>query len=161
MLSQQRRVCVTSALADRLEAVQPSMPWLPTLQGNLSEFVKAKPEAKAYYELSAAITKFKFPDPGYLDGIKGKSQSIVRLTGASYAYPGAPKPQVRGTLLVKWRKWRWVMSRDSCPAMQLCHAVVPCTLQHSLAAGWDALVATFRGLGATCCLSGWLASGLA
>lgn len=44
------------------------------LQGNLSEFVKVKPEAKSYYELSAATTRFKFPDPGFLDGIKGKSQ---------------------------------------------------------------------------------------
>ncbi len=71
--------------------------WL--LQGNLSEFVKAKPEAKCYYELSAAQTKFKFPDPGFLDGIKGKSQSIVRLTNATFTYPSAPKPQVRGALL--------------------------------------------------------------
>ena len=89
-------------------------------QGNLSEFVKAKPEAKAYYELSAATTRFKFPDPGFLDGIKGKSQSIVRLTSASYTYPGAAKPQVgrragggvglggRGLVLGRiWVDWNW------------------------------------------------------
>lgn len=42
------------------------------LQGNLSEFVKVKPEAKTYYQLSAATTKFKFPEPGFLDGIRGE-----------------------------------------------------------------------------------------
>eukprot|EP00887_Chlorella_sp_A99_P000212 scaffold13.g212.t1 len=62
--------------------------------GNLSEFVKVKPEAKTYYELSAATTRFKFPEPGFLDGIKGKSQSIVKLSGAAYAYPGAAAPQL-------------------------------------------------------------------
>jgi hypothetical protein len=37
-------------------------PFLP-LQGNLSEFVKVKPEAKTYYELAAATLRFKFPEP--------------------------------------------------------------------------------------------------
>lgn len=59
--------------------------------GNLSEFVKIQPEAKSYYELSAASFKFKFPDPGFLDGIKGKSQSVMRMTNVSFKYPGADK----------------------------------------------------------------------
>jgi hypothetical protein len=33
-------------------------------RGNLSEFVKQKPEAKAYYELSSDIVAFNFPEPG-------------------------------------------------------------------------------------------------
>lgn len=58
-------------------------------KGNLSEFVKVKPEARTYYELDNATTlKFKFPEPGFLDGIKAKTQTILRLQKASYSYPG-------------------------------------------------------------------------
>ena len=39
-------------------------------QGNLSAFVKQKPEAKAYYELTDEFVKFSFPLPGPLDGVK-------------------------------------------------------------------------------------------
>lgn len=63
-------------------------------EGNLSEFVKKKPEAKSYYELSASAFKFKFPEPGFLDGVKGKRQPVVRVTNMSFTYPGVPKPQL-------------------------------------------------------------------
>ena len=62
--------------------------------GNLSEFVKVKPEAKAYYELSAAAFKFTFPEPGFLDGVKGKRQPVIRVAKMAFQYPGAPKPQI-------------------------------------------------------------------
>ena len=39
---------------------------LKSYRGNLSEFVKQKPEAKAYYELSSDIVAFNFPEPGPL-----------------------------------------------------------------------------------------------
>ena len=67
--------------------------------GNLSEFVKVKPEAKSYYELAAVSFKFKFPDPGFLDGIKGKTQSVMRMTNVGFAYPGATKKQLDGITL--------------------------------------------------------------
>ena len=41
-------------------------------QGNLSEFVKVRPEARSYYELSAAKIKFNLPKPGFLDGVKSR-----------------------------------------------------------------------------------------
>ena len=62
--------------------------------GNLSEFVKVKPEAKAYYELSAAAFKFTFPEPGFLDGVKGKRQPVIRVSKMAFQYPGATKPQI-------------------------------------------------------------------
>ena len=34
------------------------------LQGNLSEFVKVKPEARTYYDLEASGIKFVLPEPG-------------------------------------------------------------------------------------------------
>jgi elongation factor 3 len=66
--------------------------------GSLEAFVAAHPEAKAYYELKAA-DPFKFPDPGFLDGIKGKSQSVMKMTGVAFTYPGAAKPQLEGVTL--------------------------------------------------------------
>jgi elongation factor 3 len=67
--------------------------------GNLSEFVKVKPEAKSYYELAAVSFKFMFPDPGFLDGIKGKTQSVMRMTNVGFAYPGAAKKQLENVTL--------------------------------------------------------------
>ena len=52
---------------------------MAVLQGNLSEFVKVKPEAKSYYELSAATLKFTLPKPGFLDGVKGKVGFLISL----------------------------------------------------------------------------------
>ena len=34
-----------------------------------SDFVKQKPEAKAYYELSSDLVAFSFPEPGPLEGV--------------------------------------------------------------------------------------------
>ena len=41
---------------------------LKSYRGNLSDFVKQKPEAKAYYELSSDLVAFSFPEPGPLEG---------------------------------------------------------------------------------------------
>lgn len=67
---------------------------LALYKGNLSEFVKKKPEAKSYYTLSAANAQFKFPPPGILSGVKSKTKAVLRMTGANYTYPGAPKPSL-------------------------------------------------------------------
>ncbi|THC99632.1 hypothetical protein EYZ11_000899 [Aspergillus tanneri] len=63
-------------------------------KGNLADFVKVKPEAKAYYTLSASNVSFKFPAPGILAGIKSNTRSILRMTNCSYTYPGANKPSL-------------------------------------------------------------------
>ncbi|TPX61904.1 hypothetical protein PhCBS80983_g00784 [Powellomyces hirtus] len=65
---------------------------LKTYRGNLSEFVKQRPEAKSYYELSAATIKFKFPEPGFLEGIKSKDKAILKMIGVDFTYPGGTKP---------------------------------------------------------------------
>lgn len=64
-------------------------------RGNLADFVKVKPEAKAYYTLSASQVSFKFPPPGILSGIKSNTRSILRMTGCSYTYPGSSKPSLQ------------------------------------------------------------------
>ncbi|RYP48727.1 hypothetical protein DL768_005447 [Monosporascus sp. mg162] len=63
-------------------------------KGNLAAFVKARPEAKAYYTLSASNVQFKFPPPGILTGVKSQTRAIIRMTGVSFQYPKAPKPSL-------------------------------------------------------------------
>eukprot|EP00850_Spirogloea_muscicola_P015713 SM000123S25825 [mRNA] locus=s123:57353:62841:- [translate_table: standard] len=60
-------------------------------KGNLSSFVKVKPEAKVYYDLNAVGLQFTFPTPGYLEGIKTKLSPILKITGVHFTYPGASK----------------------------------------------------------------------
>jgi len=64
---------------------------LKTYIGNLSEFVKQKPEASSYYELKNDNLKFVFPEPGFLEGVKNKDKAIVKVMGCDFAYPGMEK----------------------------------------------------------------------
>ena len=67
---------------------------LKRYKGNLTEFVKKVPSARSYYELGASEMEFKFPEPGFLEGVKTKAKAIVRVTNVSFQYPGTPKPQI-------------------------------------------------------------------
>jgi len=67
---------------------------LKSYQGNLSAFVKQKPEAKAYYELSSDLVAFQFPNPGPLDGVKSLTKSVLKTKGVHFQYPTAPHPQL-------------------------------------------------------------------
>lgn len=63
-------------------------------KGNLAAFVNVRPEAKSYYTLSASQVQFKFPPPGILSGVKSNTQAVIRMSNASYQYPGATKPSL-------------------------------------------------------------------
>ncbi|OLL24351.1 Elongation factor 3 [Neolecta irregularis DAH-3] len=67
---------------------------LKRYKGNLSEFVKKVPSAKSYYELGASEMEFKFPEPGFLEGVKTKQKAIVKVSKMSFQYPGTSKPQI-------------------------------------------------------------------
>ena len=67
---------------------------LKSYRGNLSEFVKQKPEAKAYYELSSDTLAFKFPEPGPLDGVKSLTKAVLKTKNIDFQYPTAPQPQL-------------------------------------------------------------------
>ena len=69
---------------------------LKNYRGNLSEFVKKVPEAKSYYELSAAVQTFRFPEPGFLEGVKTKDKAILKMTDVSFKYPGTEKMILNG-----------------------------------------------------------------
>jgi elongation factor 3 len=63
-------------------------------RGNLTEFVKKVPSARSYHELSASDMEFKFPEPGFLEGVKTKAKAIVKVNNMTFQYPGTPKPQI-------------------------------------------------------------------
>ncbi|KKY23562.1 putative elongation factor 3 [Phaeomoniella chlamydospora] len=63
-------------------------------RGNLSSFVSRVPSAKSYYELGASEMEFKFPEPGFLEGVKTKAKAILRSKDMSFQYPGTSKPQI-------------------------------------------------------------------
>lgn len=67
---------------------------LKSYRGNLSEFVKQKPEAKAYYELSSDIVAFNFPEPGPLEGVKSLTKAVLKTKDIYFQYPTAPHPQL-------------------------------------------------------------------
>ncbi|OAQ67180.1 elongation factor 3 [Pochonia chlamydosporia 170] len=67
---------------------------LACYKGNLAAFVAIRPEAKAYYTLSASNVQFKFPPPGILTGVKSMTRAIIRMTNVSYTYPKATKPSL-------------------------------------------------------------------
>lgn len=67
---------------------------LKLYRGNLSEFVKQVPEAASYYSLEESTITWKFPEPGYLEGVKTKDKAILKMTGMNFTYAGATKPQL-------------------------------------------------------------------
>jgi elongation factor 3 len=72
---------------------------LKRYKGNLSALVKVRPEAQAYYELSATQFSFKFPEPGFLEGIKSKDKAIIKMMNVTFTYPGCTKPSIKGASL--------------------------------------------------------------
>merc|ERR1712045_453771 len=70
---------------------------LITSRGNIMEFVKKKPEARIYFEITkSAKVKFVFPDPGPLEGVKSRGKALLRMSDVHFQYPGTPKPQLYG-----------------------------------------------------------------
>jgi len=64
-------------------------------RGNLEAFVKAVPEAKAYYELNPAEEyQFKLPNPPLLDGVKTKEKSIMKMRHVNFQYPTSKVQQL-------------------------------------------------------------------
>jgi len=70
---------------------------LSLFRGNITEFVKKKPEAKIYFEITkTAKIKFVFPDPGPLEGVKSRGKALLKMTDVHFQYPKTPKPQLYG-----------------------------------------------------------------
>merc|ERR1712151_445074 len=70
---------------------------LSLFRGNIKEFVKKKPEARIYFEITkSAKVKFVFPAPGPLEGVKSRGKALLKMTDVHFQYPGTPKPQLYG-----------------------------------------------------------------
>lgn len=60
--------------------------------GNLDEFVKIKPSARAYFSFTESKLKFKFPQPGPIEGVKSKGKALMKMSKCTFTYPGNTKP---------------------------------------------------------------------
>jgi len=68
---------------------------LKNYKGSLNHFVEVVPEAKAFFELTSTDKyKFKFPEPGTLEGITSKGKHIMKMSQITFTYPSASKPQL-------------------------------------------------------------------
>merc|ERR1712232_451605 len=65
---------------------------LRTFKGNLDEYVKVNPAARAYFSLTASKMKFKFPQPGPIEGVKSKGKALMKMQKCTFTYPGNEKP---------------------------------------------------------------------
>jgi len=60
---------------------------LHSFKGNLDEFVKIKPQARAYFSFTASKLKFSFPQPGPIEGVKSKGKALMKMSKCTYTYP--------------------------------------------------------------------------
>ena len=60
----------------------------------LQEFVEKFPEKKGYFELKNDVVKFKFPEPGELEGIKSKSKTLLKMKNVTFQYPTRDVPTI-------------------------------------------------------------------
>jgi elongation factor 3 len=65
---------------------------LNTFKGNLDEYVKKNPAARSYFSLASSKTKFKFPQPGPIEGVKSKGKALMKMQHCTFTYPGNEKP---------------------------------------------------------------------
>jgi len=67
---------------------------LHVFKGNLTEFVRVRPEARAYFEFKATRLKFTFPQPTYIEGVRSRTSPLMRVTDCSLTYPGNRQPTI-------------------------------------------------------------------
>jgi elongation factor 3 len=60
---------------------------LHNYKGNLDEFVKIKPSARAYFSFTESKLKFRFPQPGPIEGVKSKGKALMKMNKCTYTYP--------------------------------------------------------------------------
>ena len=60
----------------------------------LKEFVDKFPEKKSYFELRNDVVKFKFPEPGPLEGVKSMSKTLLKMSNVTFQYPTRDTPTI-------------------------------------------------------------------
>lgn len=61
-------------------------------KGNLDEFVKIKPSARSYFSFTESKMKFKFPQPGPIEGVRSKGKALMKMSKCTFTYPCNDKP---------------------------------------------------------------------
>lgn len=69
---------------------------LKQFTGNLTAFVEKNPKAKSFFELKSS-TGFvmRFPQPGFIDGVKSKGKPLMKMANCTYTYPVNKEPTVK------------------------------------------------------------------
>ena len=69
---------------------------LKQFKGNLTQYVEKNPKAKSYFELKSS-TGFvmKFPQPGFIEGVKSKGKPLMKMAKCTYTYPANQTPTVK------------------------------------------------------------------
>jgi elongation factor 3 len=65
---------------------------LKITKGNLDHFIAANPDARAYFSIKESKLKFKFPQPGPIDGVKSRSKALMKMSHCDFTYPGNTVP---------------------------------------------------------------------
>jgi len=65
---------------------------LSSFKGNLDEYVKVNPAARSYFSFTESKMKFKFPQPGPIEGVKSKGKALMKMANCTFTYPGNEKP---------------------------------------------------------------------
>jgi elongation factor 3 len=65
---------------------------LRQFRGNLNKFIEQNPDAKAYFSMKETKMKFKFPQPGPIEGVKSRSKALMKMSHCDYTYPGNTTP---------------------------------------------------------------------
>jgi elongation factor 3 len=61
-------------------------------RGNLDHFLEINPEARAFFNLRESKLKFKFPQPGPIEGVKSRSKALMKMSHCYFTYPGNTVP---------------------------------------------------------------------
>lgn len=64
-------------------------------KGNLSEYMKKNPHAMSFFELKSNKMKFRFPQPGPIEGIKTKGKFLMKMDKCTFTYPSNTVPTIR------------------------------------------------------------------
>lgn len=65
---------------------------LHTFKGNLNTFIESNPEARAYFSIKESKLKFRFPQPGPIEGVKSRSKALMKMAHCNFTYPGNTSP---------------------------------------------------------------------
>jgi len=65
---------------------------LYTFKGNLDEYVKTHPSARAFFSFSESKMKFKFPQPGPIEGVRSKGKALMKMSKCTFTYPVNDSP---------------------------------------------------------------------